>query len=233
MTPLDSAVQGLCARCLLDLAMAAREPADEAAAFRTITLLGRGPHGATYLAEQDGDARLVSLKILEGDAARAASDDLASIRDRLMDASHESLVPLIDVRLDPTPSVAAAYLQGRRVRPSDADPLPGLRDLASALAHLHECGIVHGNVHAGNVLALSTGPGRSRASWCLIDLAAARPLATGADAILDLLAYGRLMREVVTAPSPGLLAILARAARAGTPGGYETGAQLLQDLLAL
>jgi hypothetical protein len=37
----------------------------------------------------------------------------------------------------------------------------------------------------------------------------------------------------VTAPSPGLLAILARAARAGTPGGYETGAQLLQDLLAL
>lgn len=210
--------------------MALREPEvlDEAP-FRIVTLLGKGPHGTTYLAEQDDEPRLVSLKMLnDGDDSR---DRLSAIKRTLLDCRHPSLVRIVSITLDPGPAVAAAYLSGRRVSNSVPGAARGLADIADAIAYLHQHGIVHGNVRSSNVLALPAESASSAGRWCLIDLAAAAPIRSAADAATDLVAFGRLATEVLRESiDRSLRAIADRALRSGSADGYVSASDLLRDL---
>lgn len=238
-TRIDAAVQGLCPRCLLDLALADPGPVLESP-FRVVTLLGRGAHGTTYLAEQDDEPRYVALKVLDTSGAADPRGRLASIRSALLACRHPSIVRIVDVTLDPVPSVAAAYVHGRRVSAAAGDPVSGFLDVANALAYLHERGLVHRNIRSSNVLATAPdSPGRPP-RWCVIDLATASRLASASDAATDLASFGALVHEVLgpreegtSARCAAIRAIANRALHAGRGEGYTAASDLLRDLAAL
>jgi serine/threonine protein kinase len=224
-TSLDASVQGLCPRCLLDIALGEDDELDDAR-FRIVTLLGKGPNGTTYLAEQDDQPRFVSLKVLEGRAIDRARMNLAQVRRTLAECRYPSLVSLVSVVMDPTPAVAAAYVAGRRISADSSQPIAGLRDVAAALAYLHERRVIHGNVKTTNVLALPADGPSSPPRWCLIDLAGAAPLNTPADAAIDIAAFGVLMEGVVGTDHPAT-SIAMRAKE----GGYRAIADVARDLV--
>ena len=234
-TQLDAAVHGLCPRCLLDVALgdpdSGLDAGEDEGRFRIITLLGRGTHGTTYLAEQDEQPRFVSLKVLDDAGVGTTRRSVDRVRNILMSARHPSLVQLVSMDFDRKPTIAAAYVQGRKIAAVSGDLKTGASDLVSAIGYLHERGVVHGNIHAANVLAAQRD-GETR--WCLIDLAAARPLTSAADVAQDLASFGRVMRDL----APALENIQVRdklseiAGRAAI-GGYATASDLARELAIL
>jgi tRNA A-37 threonylcarbamoyl transferase component Bud32 len=210
----------LCARCLLDVALHAPDvPEEDPDAFRIVTLLGRGADGTTYLAEQDDEPRFVSLKVLDQSPAQATRERLSRVRATLLDCHHPSLVRVVSVALEPTPAVACAYVQGRRVAAGVPLAREGFVQIAKALAYLHQQGVTHGNVRASNVLIVAGDGALQAPRWCLIDPASATRWETAVDPSGDLQQLGALMNAVVrnskSERDAALCEIAARAERAG------------------
>ncbi|MBI4577749.1 MAG: protein kinase [Planctomycetes bacterium] len=140
--------------------------------YRLVRRLGEGGMGVVYLAEQEGLSRPVALKLLlAGD--RADPEDVARFRNEAENAArlrHPGIVPIYDVGVEGARHyIAMEYVEGPsleaaldRAPLTVAEALGIARDVALALHHAHEAGIVHRDVKPGNVLLGRDPEGRFR-----------------------------------------------------------------------
>ena len=133
--------------------------------YRVERELGRGAHGAAYLATHAGTGeRVVVKRIHAGDAERRI---LAEAR-ALQAVRHPRVVPLVDVdRAGREAFLVLGYVEGGTAQDllEREGPLPPARaiglalDVLEGLSALHAAGIVHADVKPGNVLLDAEGRG--------------------------------------------------------------------------
>ena len=193
----ESSVGGMCAACLLAVALAepsARRtterdgidtlPAGTALGpFVIARPLGRGGMGAVYEAQDTRLDRTVALKVLpaeflydktfarrfENEARVIASLEHPNIVP-IYAAGIDSGVPWMSMRLLTGDSLSV-LLERRRVQPSEAVPL--LRQVAAALDYAHGRGVVHRDIKPANILLDSAG------TACVADFGLARMSGAG------------------------------------------------------
>jgi tetratricopeptide (TPR) repeat protein/predicted Ser/Thr protein kinase len=230
--------------------------------------LGRGGHAQVFLAHERKHGREVVLKVLRPDVALAAGAErfLREVRIAAR-LAHPHILPLIDSgEADGLLFYVMPRIEGETLRhvlqhegrlPA-ARALPLLYDVADALAHAHEQGVVHRDLKPENVLC-------ARGHAYLMDFGVARILAslpggervTGsggivgtvgymapeqvmgdahADQRVDVFAWGNLAHEVLTGELPPLgtptEAIAARL-RQACPGVSPAFAALVRECLEL
>jgi eukaryotic-like serine/threonine-protein kinase len=167
--------RGLCPACLLDLALdtdANDEPDDDASfpgpVYRVLTVLSSERDRTTYLAEQDGTQRMVTLDVVRisphGDA-----DALAGCRERLRALVRwrsRGAAHVIDGRVTSSGEfcVVSVYVKGQRL-----DRYCAARQLAPAecarifsavcdtMADAHQNRVCHGRLRPDLVVAAGSG----------------------------------------------------------------------------
>jgi len=158
--------------------------------YRIESLLGRGGFGDVWAAVQVSTGQRVALKRIDTADARAVASARAEAA-LIAALDHPNLIRLHEfVALDGAVVLALelaaggtlAAVLGRRDRLSPAEVSAALSPIASALAHAHGKGVVHGDVSASNVLFADSGHAK------LADLGLARIFGSGTDA-LGTLAY--------------------------------------------
>jgi serine/threonine protein kinase len=129
--------------------------------------LGRGGMGVVYKARHKILNRVVALKmLLHGDAASA--DDRARIRAEAKAAAllkHPNIVPVFDVgECDNRDYFTMPYIEGPSLSQLLADgPLPPqeaarlVADVARAVEHAHQNGVIHRDLKPGNILISDFG----------------------------------------------------------------------------
>ena len=131
--------------------------------YRPIRPLGSGGSGSVWLAREESTGRDVALKIVPRDGnapARAEREATAAARLR-----HERCLKARAFARDPSHVyIVYDYIPGRTLREAmrageltDAGAIEAGGQIAEALAHAHEHGIVHRDVKPANVL-LANGP---------------------------------------------------------------------------
>lgn len=138
--------------------------------YRLLALLGEGGMGRVYRAHDERLDRDVALKVVS--LARADPSDVAELRARLVREAraaakidHENAVTVLDVgEVDGVPYIAMELVEGETLRALlGKEPRPlaervrWLADVARALAHAHQRGIVHRDVKPENVMLRSDG----------------------------------------------------------------------------
>ncbi|HVF35892.1 MAG TPA: protein kinase [Candidatus Saccharimonadia bacterium] len=131
--------------------------------------LGRGGMGSVWLAERaDGDfTQRVALKLIRPDlAASDAESRFRRERRILATLKHPNIAQLLDggVTADGRPWLAMEWVEGRTLRESIARaPLDPQRllvlasEVAGALAHAHEAGVVHRDLKPENIMLAREG----------------------------------------------------------------------------
>jgi predicted Ser/Thr protein kinase len=139
--------------------------------FRIASVLGQGAMGVVYLADDPEIGRPVALKTVrpgasEVEAARELEARFlkeARLAGRLQ---HPNIVTIYDVGRDGDVCfIAMEYVEGRPLSRymgvSPELPLPAkigiVRQVAEALAHAHERGVLHRDVKPGNILVARNG----------------------------------------------------------------------------
>ncbi len=157
--------------------------------YRLVSRLGRGAMGAVYKAVQESMGRTVAIKVLPKDLARNEKYIQRFLREAKAAGrlNHPNVVAGIDVGFaDGYYYFAMEYVEGqplsarldREGRLAEEEVLDLGRQVADALDHAHEMGIVHRDVKPENVLVTERGEAK------LCDLGLAR--STGDDMRLTL-----------------------------------------------
>ena len=144
--------------------------------FFLLESLGRGGMGSVYRAFDRVEGRHVALKVLDDREHAGPSHPLSAEFEAWSRLAHPNIVAALELsrsRGGPIesgrPYLVLEYFEGlpvnRVIRPgrASAEALEGLsREVLSALAHVHEAGLVHRDVKPGNVLVRAAGrpPGR-------------------------------------------------------------------------
>lgn len=151
--------------------------------YRAIRLLGRGGMGAVYEAVDESTGRTVALKVLtptliSGTGERGLDEARFLEEARLCAAvgRHPNLASVQDAGIqDGRRFIAMELVRGtplaewaRRSDVSPADRVAALRDVLHAVHHLHERGIIHGDLKPSNVIVDASGVAR------LVDFGIAR-----------------------------------------------------------
>jgi serine/threonine protein kinase len=136
--------------------------------YRIEALLGRGGMGVVYYARHEGDGRAVALKVLRDELA--ADEDfrrrLAHEARAAAAVDHPNLAPVLEAGDDDGRLyLAVRYVDGQSLAerlltegPVPVDALVRLgSDVCAGLDALHQRGIVHRDVKAGNILLDSDG----------------------------------------------------------------------------
>jgi serine/threonine-protein kinase len=136
--------------------------------YRVERLLGRGGMGEIYLARDTRLDRPVAVKLLARELAHDAHLHERMRREALLAArlSHPNLVAMLDAGEEAgRPFLVMEYVAGETLatrlrrdgplQPSRVLSIGG--DLAAALAHVHELGMVHRDVKPDNVFLTPTG----------------------------------------------------------------------------
>ncbi len=174
----EADLSGLCASCLLELALAvpdAGAPADEdgepllpEAAYRVVTILGADEHGTTYLAERDRSRRLVTLHVVKlgqplDEARQRAFREQASRLERL---AHPGIQPILDARLTGAGDacVVSPYTNGPQIGRYcsscrfDGPARARLFSLVcDAVGYAHRQGVSHGRLRPDAVVVQISG----------------------------------------------------------------------------
>jgi serine/threonine-protein kinase len=136
--------------------------AQTVAGLELLEVLGRGAMGIVYKARQKPLRRLVAVKVIRGGDHSAA--DLARFRgeaEKLAQLQHPNIVQIFDagedqgrpyfaMELVEGGSLAARLAQGWLPTARQAAAL--VRELAGALAWVHQCGICHRDLKPANIL---------------------------------------------------------------------------------
>ena len=150
--------------------------------YRFINKLGRSSHSNVYLAERESTGVKMVLKVLEqipdvNDASIAAFDRFLQEYELIAEIDHPNIVKIFDLGVaDDHAHIAMEYLDAgdlrRRINEHIIPPVAVkyLRQIASALAEIHEVGILHRDLKPGNIML------RRDNSIALIDFGLAKRL---------------------------------------------------------
>ena len=164
-TALDG-TSGLCAPCLLQLALGTPAASDVPGfeqRYAVLNILGHGRHGTTYLA---GDAGLpgthVAVKVLAAVRPDEVWQPLLDHYSKAVAAViHPAAAPILDAGTDGhgRAFVVTEFVVGRsllahcaRHQPGPADRVRLFADVAGAVAAAHDAGLPHGHLVDANVL---------------------------------------------------------------------------------
>lgn len=139
--------------------------------YRLGRVLGRGSMGYIYEAEHVEQSRKVALKLLDRNAAHdgpISRQDALFAREAMILAKlprHPGVIGVLDAGIvEGLPFIVMEFVEGQplsewmRVRRSDLrGQVRILRDVARAVHHAHENGILHRNLKPSNVLVDTTG----------------------------------------------------------------------------
>lgn len=167
-------------------------------AYRLLERIGEGAMGEVFRAVSIADGSLAALKLVHRDASSSADTRRRLEREGeiVSTLSHPNIVRLLERgEQEGRLYLAMEFLTGQtlQARLAAADPLPrahALRivgDLAQALAALHGAGVIHRDLHPGNVMILADGRAK------LLDFGLARAASTStltrANTVLGSLPY--------------------------------------------
>ena len=151
--------------------MSTLPPGSKLGRFEIASVLGQGAMGVVYLANDPEIERPVAIKTVRPEAMRGES--AAEIEARFLKEAklagrlqHPSIVTIYDVGRDRDVCfIAMEYVDGkpltRYLSAADTLPLAGkigiIRQVADALAHAHERGVLHRDIKPGNILIAKDG----------------------------------------------------------------------------
>ena len=151
--------------------MSTLPPGSKLGRFEIATVLGQGAMGVVYLANDPEIERPVAIKTVRPEAMRGES--AAEMEARFLKEAklagrlqHPSIVTVYDVGRDRDVCfIAMEYVDGKPLTRylSAADTLPLtakigiIRQVAEALAHAHERGVLHRDIKPGNILIAKDG----------------------------------------------------------------------------
>jgi predicted Ser/Thr protein kinase len=140
-------------------------PGSRIGRFEVVRLLGEGAMGVVYLAQDPHIERPVAVKTLrsDGDRERAAEIESRFLKEAKLSGrlQHPSIVTIYEFGRDgDTVYIAMEYVDGQSLsrfvagRPSltVSERVALVRDVARALQHAHERGVVHRDIKPGNIL---------------------------------------------------------------------------------
>ena len=165
--------KGLCARCLLTAALRhppatpenLPEPGQHIGSYRIVRLLGEGGMGMVYLAEQEEPiARQVALKVIKlGMDTRAVLARFQSEQQALALMDHPNIARVYEAGSSPEgrPYFAMEYVPGvpitdycDRNRLDMRHRLELFLQVAHAVQHAHQKGVIHRDLKPSNVLVM-------------------------------------------------------------------------------
>jgi len=165
--------------------------------YRIVRELGRGGMGTVYLAVQESLGREVALKLMSPQFAADAMATERFLREGRIAArlAHRHIVSVYDVGVHAgQPYLAMEYMAGGAISTSalhaPSAVLQIVREIALALDHAHDEGVIHRDLKPENILRRKDG------SHALADFGIARSLHT--DAVAD----PALTREGTTIGTP-------------------------------
>lgn len=127
--------------------------------------LGSGGMGVVYRARDTLLDRTVALKVVTGGSGPLQSSRLLSEARASSALSHSNICPIYEIGdPDGQPFIVMEYLEGRRldeiVAAGGVDPSAVVSygcQIADALAHAHERGVLHRDIKGANVIVQSNG----------------------------------------------------------------------------
>jgi hypothetical protein len=166
---------GLCPSCLLALALGTGDESDHdgsvdvpSPVYQVLTILASEPDRTTYLAEQDGNRRLVTLDVVRIDQV-SGDGDPASLGDRMRSLTtwvHPGVPRVVDGRLTPSGDfcVVAEYATGPALdRYCETHSVDGprrarlFRKVCETVSDGHRHGVCHGRLRPDRVIATGAG----------------------------------------------------------------------------
>jgi len=147
--------------------------------YRYVKKLGATEHSAVYLAEKEAEGIHVVLKVLrqvpdETDSV-GAFDRFLQEYEMIAEMDHPNIAKIFDLGVgDDHAHIAMEYLDGGDLKEKIAEGITEpeavsyLRQIASALARIHDVGILHRDLKPGNIMLRSDG------SIALIDFGLAK-----------------------------------------------------------
>lgn len=195
--------------------------------YRLDSELGRSEHGTTWHAVDERLDRAVALRMFDQGVDRADLTHRAGIAASL---THPRVVRVFDTGVDTgrfftVSELLSTSLASVRLPLTPANALNTAIDVAEALQYAHERGVVHGNLHEGNVLLSESG--------AKVGDFALRIGAASGEREDDLRAVGEMLARVTQGHAPGSEDALDRIVGALRSGEYGSATELLNDLRAL
>lgn len=195
--------------------------------YRLERELGPGTEGVTWEALDERLDRPVALRIFDASLDRATIVKRAGLAASL---THPRVVRVFDTgedagRFFTVSELVGQSLRGVRLPLSPDTALQTATDIAEALHYAHERGVVHGNLHEGNVLVSESGAKVG-------DFALSKP-SEHADRDDDLRSLGALIGRVAGLPEASAPPGLTRVIEGLASGAYTSAAEALRDLRAL
>lgn len=191
--------------------------------YEIVSLLGQGTYSEVYLANDTALRRKIALKVLKEFDSFAGIDTADKLHEAriLAKLSHPNIVTVFDTfQAEGKIFIAMEHLDGGTVASYNA--VPGhqrlesiFQQIAEAIAHAHEIGILHGDIKPSNIAFAHDGTPK------VIDFGLAK--LTGQAALLSTLPQGAEMGSSVIGTLPFMAPELAR--------GEEPGP--LSDIFAL
>jgi serine/threonine protein kinase len=150
--------------------------------YRFVKKLGTSSHSSVYLAERESTGEKIVLKVLQqipdvDDGSIAAFDRFLQEYEMIAGIDHPNIVKIHDLGVaDDHAHIAMEYLDGGDLRQRigerivASDAVTYLREIASALARIHQVGVLHRDLKPGNIML------RRDNSIALIDFGLAKRL---------------------------------------------------------
>ncbi|HEV8112405.1 MAG TPA: serine/threonine-protein kinase [Planctomycetota bacterium] len=158
---------------------------DRIGPYEILERIGRGSSGQVFLAEQHEPIhRRVAIKIVPEAALSAELAARFEVERRAMERTeHPNIARILDAgRTDGgLPYLVMEYVQGPPITTycdqkglSLLDRIRLVLDVADAVQHAHQCGVIHRDLKPGNILVASI---QDRAIPCVLDFGIAKPVA--------------------------------------------------------
>ena len=191
------------------------EPGSRIGQYEVLECLGTGGMGDVYRARDTRLDRFVALKIVHDSATGRSTDRVLREARAASALNHPNICTIYEVgEFEGRPFLAMEYIAGQAL--SDVIPPDGLRaedvvtygvQIADALAHAHEHGVIHRDLKGANVVV--TPQGRAK----VLDFGLAKRVAGGGVSPLS----GTLTQAGTIAGTPAFMALNSCAINRPTP----------------